>query len=368
MTYPTTPERRERLSRAAAPTNMAISDSEEDGERHRPAAAASAQAKVKRIKVKTKHEDSSSDSNSSITTTKNADGSLEALNKPTSLNKRTSSESDGGSPSKKSRKVVLKLNKSAGAKAPTVANNDVNAALVQALIPSPSHAEVLTQLSPAGASRFQVFCEGLSAIQAQFLSTLQSAQEGEELKQAKNTIGLLEQQLKSRQPEDVLSQSLANEHALLRQNKRLQENYDDLELLHEELKMAYHNEIQARKSRPNGSFKLMDDEVDTEWRGIAVDIRQFVLQILTVEPFRVSAPQGTNHQEIEALKKSQKKNPELAPFKFQEYIWRRLVTDVFQAGVNTWGGPTGQAFNLFCLDISSKIRLPNACHDHVLTS
>ncbi|KAH6963531.1 hypothetical protein HG530_007329 [Fusarium avenaceum] len=356
MTYPTTPERRERLSRAAAPTNMAISDSEEDGERQRPAPAAaaapSAQAQVKRIKVKTKHEDSSSDSNLSITTTKNADGSLEALNKPTSLNKRTSGESDGGSPSKKSRKVVLKLNKSASAKAPTVANNDVNAALVQALIPSPSHAELPTQLSPADASRFQAFCENLNTIQAQFLSTLQSTQEGEELKQAKKTIELLEQQLKLRQPEDVLSQSFANEHALRRQNKRLQENYDDLELLHEELKMAYHNEIQARKSRPNGSFKLMDDEVDTEWRGIAVDIRQFVLQILTVKPFGVSAPKGTNHQEIEALKKSQKKNPELAPFKFQEYIWKRLVTDVFQAGVNTWGGPTGRVFNLFCLDIS----------------
>jgi hypothetical protein len=132
--------------------------------------------------------------------------------------------------------------------------------------------------------------------------------------------------------------------------------------------MAYHNEIQARKSRPNGSFKLMDDEVDKEWRRIAFDIRQFVLQILTVEPFRVSAPKGTNHQEIEALKRIQKKTPELAPFKFQKYIWERLVTDVFQAGVNTWGGPTGQAFNLFCLDISSKIRLPNACPDHTLTA
>ncbi|KAG5655748.1 hypothetical protein KAF25_008867 [Fusarium avenaceum] len=356
MTYPTTPERRERLSRAAAPTNMAISDSEEDGERQRPAPAAaaapSAQAKVKRIKVKTKHEDSSSDSNSSITTTKNADISLEALNKPTSLNKRTSSESDGGSPSKKSRKVVLKLNKSAGAKDPAVANTNVKAALGQALTPSPSHAEVLTQLSPADASRFQVFCEGLNTIQAQFLSTLQSTQEGEELKQAKKTIELLEQQLKPRQPEDALPQSLANEHTLRRQNKRLQEKYDDLEVHYEDLKMAYHNEIQARKSRPNGSFKLMDDEVDTEWRGIAVDIRQFVLQILTVEPFRVSAPRGTNYQEIEALKKILKKTPELAPFKFQEYIWKRLVTDVFQDGVNTWGGPTGQVFNLFCLDIS----------------
>ncbi|KAH7251692.1 hypothetical protein BKA59DRAFT_554122 [Fusarium tricinctum] len=353
MTFPVTPKRRERLSRAAAPTNMAISDSEEDGVLRQPAATAtSAQAKAKRIKVKTKHEDSSSDSNSSITTIKNADIPLKTLNKPTSLNKRTSSESDGGSPSKKPRRVVLKLNKSAGDKAPAVANTDVKAALAQALTLSPSHAEVLTQLSPADASRFQGFCEGLNAIQAQFLSTLQSAQEGEELKQARKTIELLEQQLKSRQPEDTLSQSLANEHALRRQNKRLQENYDDLEVLHEDLKMAYHNEIQARKSRPNGSFKLMDDEVDKEWRRIAFDIRQFVLQILTVEPFRVSAPKGTNHQEIEALKRIQKKTPELAPFKFQKYIWERLVTDVFQAGVNTWGGPTGQAFNLFCLDIS----------------
>lgn len=366
MTDPVTLERRERLSRAAAPTNMTISDSEEDGVCQWPAAAAaSAQAKVKRIKVKSKHENSSSDSNSSIPATKNTNV---PPNKPTSPNKRSSSESDGGSPLKKPRKLVLKVSKSAGAEAPAVANTDVEAALAQALIPLPSHAEILTQLSPTGASCFQVVREGLDAIQAQFLSTLQSAQEGEELKQAKKTIELLEWQLKSNQPGDALSQSLANEHALRRQNMLLKQQYDDLEVLHGDLKMAYHNEIQARKSRPNGSFKLMDEEVDGEWRGIAAEIRQFALQILTGDPFRLSAPKGTNHQEIETLKRIRKKTPELAHFKFQHYIWKCLVTDVFHAGVNTWGGPIGRVFNLFCLDIASKIRLPNACPGHVLTA
>jgi hypothetical protein len=347
---------------------MTISDSEEDDVRRRPAAAAaSTQAKVKRIKVKTKHEDSSSDSNSSIPEVEGADVPLDAPNKPTSPNKRSSSESDSGSPLKKPRKVLLKVNKSAGAKAPAVANTDVKAALTQTLTPLPSHAEILTQLSPAGASCFQVVREGIDAIQAQFLSTLQSAQEGEELKQAKKRIERLERQLKSKQP-DALAQSLANEDALRRQNRRLQEQYHNLEVLHGDLKMAYHNEIQARKSRPNGSFKLMDDEVVKEWRGIVVDIRQFALQILTGDPFRLSAPKGTNHQEIETLKRIRKKTPELALYKFQHYIWNRLVTDVFHAGVNTWGGPIGQAFNIFCLDISSKIRLPNACPCHVLTA
>jgi hypothetical protein len=364
MTDPVTLDRRERLSRAAAPTNMTISDSEEDDVRRRPAAAAaSTQAKVKRTKVKTKHEDSSSDSNSSIPAVKNADVPLDAPNKPTSPNKRNSSESDGGSPLKKPRKLILKVNKSAGAKASAVANTDVKAALAQTLIPSPSHAEVLTQLSPTSASCFQVVREGLDAIQAQFLYTLQFAQEGEELKQAKKTI-----ELKPKQPEDALSLSLANEHALHRKNERLQEKYDELEAVHEDLKMAYHHEIQARKSRPNGSFKLMDEEVDREWRGIAVEIRQFALQILIGDPFRLSAPRGTNHQEIETLKRIRKKTPELASFKFQQYIWKCLVTEVFHAGVNTWGGPIGRVFNLFCLDISSKIRLPNACPGHVLTA
>ncbi|KAM0251046.1 hypothetical protein ACHAP5_001926 [Fusarium lateritium] len=354
MTPPVTPERRERPSRAAAPTNMTISDDDDEPiGRRRAGATASGQAKAKRVKAETKHEDSNSDSYLFIPAIKNADVAVEAPNKPTSPNKRISSESNDELPVKKSRRLFLKVNKSAGVRASAVANTKDKAALAQTLTLSPSHDEVLTQLGTAGASRLQVFREGLDSLEAQFLSTLQSPQEREKLKQANKTIELLALELKSKQSDDAPSQSLADElHALRRKNKRLEEKNDDLEFINKDLRMALHNENEARKSRPNSSFKLMDDEVDTEWRGIAFDIRQFVLQILTHEPFRLSAPKGADHQGIEALKRIRKKTPELAPYKFQQYIWQRLVTDVFHAEVNTWGGLAGQAFNIFCLDIS----------------
>ncbi|KAM0439418.1 hypothetical protein ACHAQK_006128 [Fusarium lateritium] len=349
MTPPVTPERRERPSRAAAPTNMTISDDDDD----KPVGRRRAQAKVKHTKVETKHEDSNSDSYLFIPEIKNTHVAVEAPNKPTSPNKRISSESNDGLPVKKSRKLFLKVNKSAGVRASAVANTEDKAALAQTLTLSPSHDEVLAQLDPAGASRLQVFREGLNALHAQFLSTLQSPQEGEQLKQANKTSELLALELKSKQLDDAPSQSLANElHALRRQNKRLQEENDNLEFANGDLRTALHNEYQAKKSRPNSSFKLMDEEVDTEWRGITHDIGQFVWGILTHEPFRLSAPKGTDHQGIEALKRIRKKSPDLAPYRFQQYIWQRLVTDVFHAGVNTWGGPAGQAFNIFCLDIS----------------
>ncbi|KAM5351666.1 hypothetical protein ACJ41O_004389 [Fusarium nematophilum] len=102
------------------------------------------------------------------------------------------------------------------------------------------------------------------------------------------------------------------------------------------------------------SKKVSDDTIEHKWLELAHLIQNFASQVLTREPYRVAAPRGSDHQKVEALKKSRKKCPELSVFYFQKYIWNRIYEDIFRGGKNVWGGPTGQAFHLFCIDIADK--------------
>jgi hypothetical protein len=101
----------------------------------------------------------------------------------------------------------------------------------------------------------------------------------------------------------------------------------------------------------------MDEDVETCWQGIGFDIRNFVAQVVTNKPHGVKTPFGANPKDVESFKKHQKKDISTAPYRFQHYIWKRLVEDVFQAEKATWGGDAGNAFHRYCLDVSSMFLL-----------
>ncbi|KAF5002798.1 hypothetical protein FGRMN_105 [Fusarium graminum] len=360
------PEKRERPTRAAAPKNMTISDSEEEeGKLLSSPSKATADAAAlwnpnrgQQKSTKTKSDDLSSGSESTAIKSSSLARMFD--------NKRSSSESEDGSPPKRTRIVTLKTNKSGGAKVCVTndANSDAITALNQAVTPASSHTEVSTQLSAADATNLEILRGSVDALQTSLFSARQATKDAEELEQARKRIALLEQQLKEAQGpkdlqtnpspnEEVSSHNFRDDTGLRIQNKYLQNRCDDLEKRRDKLRMLLVKERQENKdSRLNSSFKVLDDEVDMEWRRIAFDIRQFAMQILTVEPYRKTTPQGANYEDVNELKKLQKKSPSLARFYFEHYIWKRLVDDIFHAGTNTWGGTVGQAFHHFCLDLS----------------
>ncbi|KAM0345179.1 hypothetical protein ACHAPU_006814 [Fusarium lateritium] len=374
MRVPISSGQRERPTRAVAPKNMTISDSEEEGEKPltspstADAAALWTPDRGDHASSKAKSDDLSSGSDSTSTATKSSSLAMEFCNKNIPMNKRNSIESQGGSPLKKLRRITLKTktNKSGGAKVieTTNTNSDTMPTLNQVATPAPSHAGPSTQLSVDEAAHFETARVSLNAIHSSLISARQAAKAAEELEQAKKTIALLEQQLKEAQrpkdsqpkpsPSEVASShSFRDETGLRVQNMHLQNLYDDLKERHGNLRLSLAKELQEKKdSRPNSSFKVLDDEAEKEWREIGYLIRKFVLEILTVKPYGKAAPSGANHQEVKKLKVIQKKNPEEERFYFQQYIWKCLVTDVFHAGKNTWGGTVGQAFHRFCSAIS----------------
>ncbi|KAF4449983.1 hypothetical protein F53441_6831 [Fusarium austroafricanum] len=344
---------RDRPSRKAAPKNFKNPESDSDDDFIVTPQRSVSTTRATSVQVKTRVQDSSLDSSNKSTLT----SPLANLNKSASLSKRASDDDEGGSPTKKP-KVVLKLNKSTNASSVRSPAHPVT--------PTPSQIEVSPQQAMNEASdmqSLQSLHKGLISFQNSVKATLRVTEVGIELNEAKKTIALLEKRLheaqspndtqaKLKQCEEKLANSLKKEERMRDDNVELTKKLKDSKAYTWELRTEIGKMMDEQDPNLNDAFKITDDEADHEWRGIAFDIRNFVFTVLTVQPYRLTAPPGASHKDVEALKQHQKKNKDLAPYHFQRYIWECLVAQVFQAGASTWGGPAGQPFHRFCLDIS----------------
>ncbi|KAF5630796.1 hypothetical protein F52700_7015 [Fusarium sp. NRRL 52700] len=341
----TTPERRERPSRAAAPKSFKDPESDSD-EPIVPRFRSMSSTGSRVIHVKDEAAHSSSDP--AIKTSP-----LPTLNQSAVLKKRSSSdEEEADSPSKKVRKIVLKTNKST-----TVSNN---AATPKPVTPDLSHVED----SPSdNLSAIRSLHEGLASIKKQISTTLRKTEFAVELDAAKKKIASLERQLleagspddstsKLKQVEKELAAQMKRNSRLLNDNVRLTRDFKEAQTCVHELRREMDVMLQERDPNFNDAFKVTDDEVERAWGIIRYDILTFVAQVLTVKPYRKTAPRGADHSVVEALKKEQKKDIHLAEFYFEQYIWKCLARYVFQGEAATFGGPAGRVFQLFCLDIS----------------
>ncbi|KAF5238066.1 hypothetical protein FANTH_10460 [Fusarium anthophilum] len=347
----TTPERRGRPSRAAAP--KCFKDPESDSDEPivpRFRSMSPAGSRVIHVKDETAH----SSSDPAIETSP-----LPTLNQSAVLKKRSSSDEEAGSPNKKVRKIVLKTNKSA-----TASNN---AAAPRPVTPDLSH---LGDSPSDDLSGIRSLHEGLISIQKRISTTLRKTEFAVELDAAKKKIASLEHQLleasspddstsKLKQCEKELAAVMKRNSRLVNDNVELTRNLKDTQVYAND-RQAYadslRREIAAmekeRDPNFNDAFKVTDDEVESAWNGIKHEIFAFVVQVLTVKPYRKTAPRGADHSVVEALKKEQKKDIHLAEFYFEQYIWKCLVRNIFQGEAATFGGPAGRVFQFFCLDIS----------------
>ncbi|KAJ4108977.1 hypothetical protein NW765_003855 [Fusarium oxysporum] len=321
----TTPERRERPSRAAAPKSF--KDPESDSDEPivpRFCSMSSTGSRVIQVKDETAH----SSSDPAIKTSP-----LATINQSTVLKKRSSSDEEANSPNKKVRKIVLKTNKSA-----TASNN---AATPQPAPPALSHIEV----SPSGnLSEIQSLHEGLTFLQERISATLHTTRFAVELDAAKKKITSLERQLleasspddstsKLKQCEKKLAMSLDRNGRLLDDNVELTRRFKETRAYADELRVEMAAMLAEKDPNFNDAFKVTDDEVE-------------------LKPYRKAAPREAEHSVVEALKKEQKKDIHLADFYFEQYIWKCLVRYIFQGEAAIFGGPAGRVFQLFCLDIS----------------
>ncbi|RGP62136.1 hypothetical protein FSPOR_9445 [Fusarium sporotrichioides] len=320
MKFPSSPERRERPSRAAAPTkNMKEPDSDDDDQPIRPQSSSS--ARVIRADKDNSSVGFSPDSITVISAQSSA-SSMATLNRPISP-KRNSPETESESPTKKSRKIVIKTNKS-----------------TQAVTPAPSQAGITPQPAPSTIPEIEAMHKFLTQLESRM--NRNAADRDEE----KKNNALLKQALQDAQTAKAGEKDLTHptdDQDLLNENEKLKRRISE--------QNHYIATLRQDRIAPS-SFKLMDSDVELEWKGIAFEIRNFVSQVLTKRPYRDSAPRGANQKDVEAFKKYQKKDIHTAPYHFQHYIWLRLVEDIFQAGKDTWGGPAGNAFHRYCLNIS----------------
>ncbi|KAG8351356.1 hypothetical protein FVEN_g10497 [Fusarium venenatum] len=328
MEFPFGYERRERPSRAAAPTkNMKDPDSEDDDQPIRPQKSSSAGV------IRTDNDNPSvgfSPDSITVISAQSSAPSITTLNRPSSPKKRSNPEADSDSPTKKSRKIVIKAKKSN-----------------QAVIPGLSQAGTTPQPASGSIPEIEAMRKCLMSLESRI------NQDAADRDEAQKKITLIEQKLQDAQAAKTDEKDLthpADDQDLRKENKDLLKGNQKLKIL-----MAEQNHFIATLKQdritPSG-FKLMDCDVEQGWKGIAFEISNFVFQVLTKKPYGDQAPPGANLKDVEALKKQQKKNIHAAPFQFQRYIWLHLVTDIFQAGKATWGGPTGNAFHRYCLDIS----------------
>ncbi|KAF4423662.1 hypothetical protein FACUT_10505 [Fusarium acutatum] len=347
----TTPERRERPSRAAAPNSFKDPESDSD-EPIVPRFRSVSSARSRSIHVKDETAHSSSDP--AIETSP-----LPTLNQSAVLKKRSSSDEVADSLNKKVRKIVLKTNKSA-----TASNN---AATQRPVTPGLSHVED----SPSDdLSGIRSLHEGLTSIENRISTALRKTKFAVELDAAKKKIASLERQLleasspndstsKLKQCEKELVAAMKRNCRLLNDNVELTRNLKDTQAYAND-RQAYADELRReiaamlkeRDPNFNDAFKVTDDEVESAWNSIRYDIFTFVAQVLTVKPYQKRAPREADHSVVEALKKEQKKDIHLAEFYFEQCIWKCLVRYIFQGEAATFGGPAGRVFQLFCLDIS----------------
>ncbi|KAF4961344.1 hypothetical protein FGADI_362 [Fusarium gaditjirri] len=339
-----TPERRERPSRAAAPKSFKDPESDSDEPivpRFR--SVSSTGSRVIHVKDETAHSSSDPATKTSPVAT---------INQATVLEKRSSSDEEGDSPNKKVRKIVLKTNKFAAA--------SNNAATPQPVTPALSH----VGNSPSdNLSDIQSLHESLTSIQKRVSATLHATGFAVELEAAKKKITSLERQLieasslddsasEFRQCKNELAMSLERTRRLLDDNVELTRKFKETRAYADELRVEIAAMENEKNPNFNDAFKVTDDEVERIWGEIRYQIFSFVTQVLTVKPYRKSAPRGADHSVVEGLKKEQKKDIHLAGFYFEQYIWECLVRFIFQGEAATFGGPAGKVFQLFCLDIS----------------
>ncbi|CAG1972141.1 unnamed protein product [Fusarium graminearum] len=329
MTFLSSPERRERPSRAAAPTkNMKEPDSEDDDLRFKPRISSS--EGFLRADNNNSSVGFSPDSITVISAQSIASSmpsSMETLNRSTSPKKRNSPEAESESPTKKSRMIRIKTNKS-----------------TQAMTPALSQASVTPQPAFSSIPEIEAMHKCISSLESRIKKD--AADRNEDQK----NLASIKQALQEAQAANTCEKDLTHptdDQGLRKENEELKRRISE--------KNHFIATLRQDRIAPS-SFKLMDCDVETEWKGIAFDIRNFVSQVLTKQPYRDSAPRGANMRDVEALKKHQKKNIHTAPFHFQRYIWKHLVDDIFQAGKATWGGPAGNSFHRYCLEISGVFR------------
>ncbi|KAG9505931.1 hypothetical protein J7337_002904 [Fusarium musae] len=340
----TTPDRRERPSRAAAP--KCFKDPESDSDEPivpRYRSVSSARSRSIHVKDETAH----SNSDPAVETSP-----LPTLNQSAVLKKRSSSDEEADSPNKKVRKIVLKSSKSA-----TASNNPAT--------PRPVTPDLLhVDDSPSDdLSGIRSLHKGLASVQKRISVTLRKTELAVELDAAKKKIASLERQLlqtsspddstsKLKQCEEELAAAMKRNNRLLNDNVDLTRKLKDRQAYADSLRREIAIMVKEKDPNFNDAFKVPDDEVVRAWDGIRYGIFTFVAQVLTVKPYRKAAPRGANHSVVEALKKEQKKDINLAEFHFEQYIWKCLVRNIFQGEAAIFGGPAGRVFQLFCLDIS----------------
>lgn len=338
----TTPDRRERPSRAAAP--KCFKDPESDSDEPivpRYRSVSSARSRSIHVKDETAH----SSSDPAVETSP-----LPTLNQSAVLKKRSSSDEEADSPNKKVRKIVLKSSKSA-----TASNNT---ATPRPVTPDLSHVDD----SPSDdLSGIRSLHKGLASVQKRISVTLRKTELAVELDAAKKKIASLERQLlqtsspddstsKLKQCEKELAAAMKRNNRLLNDNVDLTRNLKDRQAYADSLRREIAIMVKEKDPNFNDAFKVPDDEV-----------------VRAVKPYRKAAPRGANHSVVEALKKEQKKDINLAEFHFEQYIWKCLVRDIFQGEAAIFGGPAGRVFQLFCLDVSSMTPNLSIFYCNVLT-
>jgi myosin heavy subunit len=228
----------------------------------------------------------------------------------------------------------------------------------QAVTPVPSQAEITPQPASTSISEIEAVEESLKALKSRMIQD--AADRAKDKKKIESIEQALQEAKTGEKGKKNFTQLTDDGQGLRKENHELQKNNDELHKENHELK-KHMSELRHRiatlmqGSIAPTSFKVMDGDVEREWKGIAFDIRNFVSQVLTKRPYRESAPRGANQNDVQALKKHLSKDANTAPYHFQRYIWLHLVEDVFQAGKATWGGPAGNAFHRYCLNISGML-------------
>ncbi|KAF5027678.1 hypothetical protein F66182_239 [Fusarium sp. NRRL 66182] len=364
MTLPST-SRRERLSREAAPRVLKEIDDSDGGSSPLSSVAVSPSTPISRTPAGDNKDGNGQSSSGSVASIPAITPQrLTTTNQNNSLSKRRTNEDDGGSPSKRPRRLIFKVRKRSGDDETRPAQGATPTQ--EALVHLPPQTIAPAQAPSSDLTNLQKMKDGLAAmqqVQGQLTATIQQSQIGVDLEQANKRIAILEQKLQAAPvPRDTqdrlircqekLERTIRSEINLRAENDKLRRERDQFKAFNDELRTDMAKVIDEKEEHMNDAFKVTDDQVKLEWRGIAFEIRNFVSQVLTVVPHGVRKPQEESQKEVTALRKNQETCPELAPFYFQQHIWQTLVCRVFNAEACVWGGSVGQAFHRFCLEIS----------------
>ncbi|KAJ3527413.1 hypothetical protein NM208_g10714 [Fusarium decemcellulare] len=269
--------------------------------------------------------------------------------------KRAIGEDGDMSPSKKNCKIVLTRNKKASEQTHVLPEAEATVAPAQG-----------PQLPPAIQTdrlSLEATKKALISMCASINTSVNSLQSAQDLRDANKKIASLEAQLKaalaSKDPEGQTRTLQEKVDAGLKREDELRATLEDLKLKNKATR-EFCDELRCEVAKLETkdqhlnlhTEKITDDQIERAWLQIAHEIQNFALQVLTRDPYRIPTPQGANQHQVDALKKNRKKvGPKLETFYYQKHIWDRIFSEIFQGGSNVWGGPGGQAFHRFCLDI-----------------